>query len=409
MADFTTPSRFLETILSGPMEGRRKLYSRLGMAARDPIDELMNSALEFERNETASLDRFLAWFSRGDGRRSARSRPARQRGAGDDRARRQGPGGAGRDPRRRDRRSGQARPDAADASTSQLERRGIGAAAPPEKGRALPAVRRDHRGRGAARPRGALAAALRRADPRRGAADRQRRPAQGAQGRRRPAAGQLLAPVVEQAMARIGAVPGEGTSRCGTASAARRRAKARARQGRAAAGRRARLGAAPRSARGAPAAAAGAVRDRRRRRSARRRRARRCAPRRCAEPGSTSCSSGLPAVEPRARAAAADAGWSDRRASPTPPRASEIVEQVCGDPLRPALRRSVRPRLARRGAARRDLARRAGDRRHRRPAAGRGRPRLGDRLQDRAGAGERCRRSRPPIAPDGRPMPTRCG
>ena len=39
---------------------------RLGMAARDPIDELMNSALEFERNETASLDRFLAWFSRGD-------------------------------------------------------------------------------------------------------------------------------------------------------------------------------------------------------------------------------------------------------------------------------------------------------------------------------------------------------
>ena len=65
IADFTTPSRFLETILTGPMEGRRKLYSRLGMAARDPIDELMNSALEFERNEAASLDRFLAWFSRG--------------------------------------------------------------------------------------------------------------------------------------------------------------------------------------------------------------------------------------------------------------------------------------------------------------------------------------------------------
>ena len=65
MADFTTPSRFLETILTGPMEGRRKLYSRLGMAARDPIDELMNSAMEFERNETASLDRFLSWFSRG--------------------------------------------------------------------------------------------------------------------------------------------------------------------------------------------------------------------------------------------------------------------------------------------------------------------------------------------------------
>ena len=65
IADFTTPSVFLETILSGPMQGRSKLYSRLGMAARDPVDELINSALEFERNETASLDRFLAWFSRG--------------------------------------------------------------------------------------------------------------------------------------------------------------------------------------------------------------------------------------------------------------------------------------------------------------------------------------------------------
>jgi ATP-dependent helicase/nuclease subunit A len=65
IADFTTPSVFLETILSGPMQGRRKLYSRLGMAARDPIDELINSALEFGRNETASLDRFLSWFSRG--------------------------------------------------------------------------------------------------------------------------------------------------------------------------------------------------------------------------------------------------------------------------------------------------------------------------------------------------------
>ena len=66
MADFTTPHRFLETILSGPIRGRRKLYSRLGMAARDPIDELLSSALEFERQEVASLDRFLAWFAKGE-------------------------------------------------------------------------------------------------------------------------------------------------------------------------------------------------------------------------------------------------------------------------------------------------------------------------------------------------------
>ena len=65
IADFTSPSRFLETILTGPMQGRRQLYARLGVAARDAIDELMNSALEFERNETASLDRFLSWISRG--------------------------------------------------------------------------------------------------------------------------------------------------------------------------------------------------------------------------------------------------------------------------------------------------------------------------------------------------------
>ena len=65
IADFTTPSVFLEAILTGPMQGRRKLYGRLGMSARDPIDELLNSAIEFERNEIASLDRFLAWFSRG--------------------------------------------------------------------------------------------------------------------------------------------------------------------------------------------------------------------------------------------------------------------------------------------------------------------------------------------------------
>ena len=66
IADFTTPARFIETILSGPLQGRRKLYGRLGLAARDPIDELLASALEFERGEVPSLDRFLAWFSRGE-------------------------------------------------------------------------------------------------------------------------------------------------------------------------------------------------------------------------------------------------------------------------------------------------------------------------------------------------------
>ena len=59
MADFTTPFRFLDTILSGPIDGRRKLYARLGREARDPIDELLAQALAFEQIEVPSLLGFL--------------------------------------------------------------------------------------------------------------------------------------------------------------------------------------------------------------------------------------------------------------------------------------------------------------------------------------------------------------
>jgi ATP-dependent helicase/nuclease subunit A len=60
MADFTTPFRFLDAILSGPLDGRRKLYRRLGREARDPIDELLGQALAFEQREVPSLLGFLA-------------------------------------------------------------------------------------------------------------------------------------------------------------------------------------------------------------------------------------------------------------------------------------------------------------------------------------------------------------
>ncbi|HVF37407.1 MAG TPA: double-strand break repair helicase AddA [Sphingomicrobium sp.] len=66
MADYVTPARFLETILSGPLGGRRKLIGRLGEAARDPIEELVAAAQKFEQEEIASLDRFLAWFGQGE-------------------------------------------------------------------------------------------------------------------------------------------------------------------------------------------------------------------------------------------------------------------------------------------------------------------------------------------------------
>jgi ATP-dependent helicase/nuclease subunit A len=65
-ADNITPYAFLENVLSGPMQGRRKLQARLGEEARDPIDELLNAALLFEREGTASLQIFLDWFDRGE-------------------------------------------------------------------------------------------------------------------------------------------------------------------------------------------------------------------------------------------------------------------------------------------------------------------------------------------------------
>ncbi|WP_163566431.1 hypothetical protein, partial [Klebsiella pneumoniae] len=65
-ADIATPYRFLEEILSGPLDGRRKLLRRLGEEARDPIEELLNATLNFAKLATPSLQRFLDWFDRGD-------------------------------------------------------------------------------------------------------------------------------------------------------------------------------------------------------------------------------------------------------------------------------------------------------------------------------------------------------
>ena len=67
LADFMTPHQFMELILSGPMQGRRKLIARLGDEARDPIEELLNQALAFERESTPSLQLFIDWFDRGVG------------------------------------------------------------------------------------------------------------------------------------------------------------------------------------------------------------------------------------------------------------------------------------------------------------------------------------------------------
>lgn len=65
-ADFTTPYRYLEAILSGPAQGRERLVERLGAEALDPIEELLNAALTFETDDHPSLQRFIDWFDRGE-------------------------------------------------------------------------------------------------------------------------------------------------------------------------------------------------------------------------------------------------------------------------------------------------------------------------------------------------------
>ena len=66
-ADFTSPHVFLESMLSGAIGARAKLLARLGNEAADPIDELVNAALQFEREGVATLQGFLDWFDRGEG------------------------------------------------------------------------------------------------------------------------------------------------------------------------------------------------------------------------------------------------------------------------------------------------------------------------------------------------------
>jgi ATP-dependent helicase/nuclease subunit A len=65
MADYAGPHAFLERILSGPLDGRRKLLTRLGRQARDPINELLAAAIQFENGEPVTLGQFLAWLSNG--------------------------------------------------------------------------------------------------------------------------------------------------------------------------------------------------------------------------------------------------------------------------------------------------------------------------------------------------------
>ena len=63
-ADFVPPFEFFAEALGAG--GQRRLVSRLGPEANEPIDELLGRALEFERDHVPSLQGFLAWLHAGN-------------------------------------------------------------------------------------------------------------------------------------------------------------------------------------------------------------------------------------------------------------------------------------------------------------------------------------------------------
>ncbi|MBA4747165.1 MAG: double-strand break repair helicase AddA [Sphingopyxis sp.] len=63
-ADYTTPYRLLDAILSGPLQGRRAMAARLGAEANDAIDALLAEALAFEMRQAPSIIGFLDHIER---------------------------------------------------------------------------------------------------------------------------------------------------------------------------------------------------------------------------------------------------------------------------------------------------------------------------------------------------------
>ena len=64
-ADFIPPFELFGELL-GAHNGRKKLVSRLGPDALDPISEFLNLALVYEKSHAASLEGFLHWVSAGE-------------------------------------------------------------------------------------------------------------------------------------------------------------------------------------------------------------------------------------------------------------------------------------------------------------------------------------------------------
>ena len=94
-----TPFAFFAHVL-GAQRGRAKILARLGPEANDALDEFLNLALDYETARDAVAAGLPRLAARGAKRSEARHGDGARRGAGDDRARRQGAGSAHRHPRR---------------------------------------------------------------------------------------------------------------------------------------------------------------------------------------------------------------------------------------------------------------------------------------------------------------------
>jgi ATP-dependent helicase/nuclease subunit A len=64
-ADYVRPFELFSHVL-GARGGRRKMLARLGPDASDPLDELLNMALAFEKTGVPTLQGFLHWVEAGD-------------------------------------------------------------------------------------------------------------------------------------------------------------------------------------------------------------------------------------------------------------------------------------------------------------------------------------------------------
>ena len=174
-ADLVTPHALLAEVLGEPSlggpgqpatSGRARLLARLGPDAADPLDEVLNAALAYERAHPPSLQGFVHWLRRGG------AQVKREAESGADAVRimtvhgAKGLASAGRDPARP--RRGQ--PEAGGALDGGGRRRAaaLGAARAPG-----PPAARLHQGEGRGRPApagGGEPPALRGADPRGGPA-----------------------------------------------------------------------------------------------------------------------------------------------------------------------------------------------------------------------------------------------